>query len=323
MFHGIVNQDKMTSISVIEFPENIHESKIHIYMEPLYNELELYKDELIYLSLGGKSNERILTYKESFGVGQLNTNCLYQMIPSFLHNDSIQRECILKRKNEKYKCLCVIVDSFLPEELERNIQLINHNSHLHDVSNVKVYIVNCKMYTNLDETNEYKIVFLKSLLGEFCNELRLRNIYSDNFMMCNYIKFKHNNNSNYELRVRQAIEDVVKEKDYERSHYEWFGYSNSLNYLFYNFVYLNGEFDENVLSRLIVNVSRAFRDASREVSGKEKGEQIYCLDWKRLCLNIEIKEKIKCIMPITYITHYNTENPYTDLFNCTLYDIIS
>lgn len=312
------------SITVIEFPENIREGDIYGYMHPLYNELDTYKDQLIYLSLGGKVNERVLTYKDRDGNVQLNTNSLYQMIPSFLHNDSIQRDCILKNKDEKYKSLCVIVDSFLPEELERNIEIINHYSQLHDMSNINIYIVNNKMDTILDEKNNKKIDFLKSWLSQFCDELRGRNIYSDNFMLCNYIKFKYNSNSQYEANVKRAIEDIIKEKHYQRSHYEWFGYSNSLNYLIYNFVYLNGEFDENILARFLVNISRAYRDClhNNEVKSKEKNTQIYCLDWKRLCLNSEVKEKIKCIMPITHVTYYNTYNPYADAFSCTLHDIV-
>jgi hypothetical protein len=315
------------SIGVIQFPENISDDDIHTYMAPLYNDMDAYKDELIYVSLGGKVNERILTYRDSDGIAQLNTNSLYQMIPSFLHNDSIQRECILKNKDkeeksEKYKCLCVIVDSFLPEELERNIQIINHYSQLHDMSNIKVYIINNKMHTILDEKNKKKIEFLKSWLYQFCDELKGRNINSENFMLCNYIKFKHTNNPDYEVHIKRTIEDIVKEKDYQKSHYEWFGYANSLNYLFYNFVYLNGEFDENVLSRLLLNIAREYRDKMSEIKSKDKNMQIYYLDWKRLCLIKEVKEKIKCIMPITHITHYNTENSYADLFSCVLYDVI-
>jgi hypothetical protein len=313
----------MVSITILQFPEFHDDENIRIYMEPLYAELDSYKNELIYLSLGGKINERILTYRDGDGISQLNTNSLYQMIPSFLINDSIQRECILKfDTKEKYKCLCIIMDSFLPEELERNVQIINHHSQVHDMSNIKLYIINNRMHTMLDEHNKKKIDFLRAWLSQFCHELRMRNIYSDNFMLCNFIKFKQANNPYYEDHVKKTIEDIVKEKDYQRSHYEWFGYTNSLNYLLYDFVYLNGEFDMHVLSRFFMNVAREYRDKMHEIKSKDKHVQIYFLDWKRLCLNNEVREKIKSIISIAHVTSYNTENSYADLFSCALYDVV-
>lgn len=313
-------------IKIIEFPENIREENIFTHMEPLYEELDSYKDELIYMSLGSKINERILTYRDNNGIAQLNTNSFYQMIPHFLHSDSLQRECILKTNNEtqkqKYKCLCIVVDSFLPIELERNIEIIKHYSQLNDMSNINLYIINNKMHTTIDEKNNKKAEFLGSWLSQFCDELRRKNIYSDNFMLCNFIKFKHSDNPYYELRVKQTIEDIVKEKNYQRSHYEWFGYANSLNYLLYDFVYLNGEFDVNTFARFIATIARDYREKMSEMKGDARNK-IYFLDWKRLCLNTEVKEKIKSVMSITPISYYNTENSYADLFTCTLYDIIN
>lgn len=315
-------------VTIIQFPEKDFENSIiKDVMEPLYQKLDTYKNELIYVSLGGKVNERILTYNDgrSGGGSKLNTNSLYQMCPSFLQNQSMQREIIVKPDNTPYKCLCIIVDSFLHHELERNIEIVNYFSEINDMSNIEVCIINNTMHTCIEETSKSKVDFLRFWLADLCNELKNREISSEHFMLCNFIKFKNlvqrEGEETYETYVKNAISAVMHENEYENSHYEWFGYSNSLNYLLYDFIYKNVEITENELLNIIINISRFYQSSLREIDMSiPKNAQIYEMDWKRLFLNKFIKEKTKNIMSITPAVYDGKS--IDDLFSCSLYDII-
>ena len=313
-------------MNIIQFPED-GTGNIEDIMSPIYEQFHMYKDELIYLSLGGKINERVLHYKEPTGVSELKTNSFYQMIPSFLHNDSIQRELILNEneKDSPFKCLCIILDRFSPKELEKNIEMIKHYSCIHDLSNVNIFIVN--IYDR-----ERDISFLESWLTSFCNKLDYNGIGSNHFMLCNYVKFKSLLENDYENSITNTIQRVLKSINYSKSHYEWFGYTKSLNYLLYDFVYLYEGLDEMGYSELSMFMIQLLKQSqsclSKEIS---RNKQIYHCDWRKMNNSLFSKsiEKTKYIIPVTSIisdlvfeTTLNKEF-MSNLFCYSLYDLIS
>ena len=309
-------------ITIIQFPEDGTDNMEDI-MSPIYDQIPFYKDELIYVSLGGKINERVIHYKEMSGTGQLNTNSFYQMFPSFLHNDSIQRELILNQQNAQYKSLCIIVDFFSSKELEKNIELIQKYSCIHDLSNMNIFIVNIHNTYDLIHKKERDMNFLERWLNLFCEKLNCNGVGSSHFMLCNYVKFKSNIENDYEKSITNVIESVLRSKNYNKSHYEWFGYNQSLNYLLYDFVYLYEEIKENSYSEFAMFIIQLAKQSQSSLSKEiSKNNQIYACDWKKMNNGLLSKsiEKTKYILPFTSII-YNGEVT-NNLFCYSLHDIM-
>lgn len=313
-------------INVIEITniENIQSELTHVY-----NDLNNYAhgSGLVYFSLGSKFNEPTLTYK-GIGVGKDETfrsNSSYQMVPSFLYADSIQREMLLC--NEKIcNCLCIVLDSFSPQELENNIAILKHSFRIHLSSNIKVYILNTYQIRGESENN---ILITEKIVATFCDELISKNISSEHFMLCNYIKFKSTLENVYEESLKNRLTNVLREKNYENSHYEWFGYKMSGNYLFYDFIYLNKQFTENHLLQLIYFMVHLLRNAI--LSGKisntvPRNEQIYELTESIYTSNtsgFELnKEKMKYVYQITRMTSIGDLSVVNNLFTYSLHNMI-
>ena len=311
-------------MNIIQFPQDGC-GIIEDIMSPIYAQLEMYKDELIYLSLGGKINERALHYKEKNGVSELKTNSFYQMVPSFVHNDSIQRELILNEKDRQFKCLCIIIDSFSSKELENNVELIQHYSCVHDLSNMNVFLVNIYSSHDLIHKKERDISFLEELLTSFCDKLDYNGIGSNHFMLCNYVKFKSPVENDYEKAITSTVKRVLQSRNYNKSHYEWFGYNKSLNYLLYDFVYLYEEMSEMNYSDLSMFMIQLQKQSPQSFS-KEicRNKQIYYCDWKKMNNSLFSKsiEKTKYIIPFTSMVYNGNGEVTNNLFCYNLHDIM-
>jgi hypothetical protein len=311
-------------MNIIQFPED-GSGIIEDIMSPIYDQLEMYKDELIYISLGGKINERVLHYKEKNGVSELKTNSFYQMVPSFVHNDSIQREVILNEKDRQFKCLCIIIESFSSKELENNVELIQHYSCVHDLSNMNVFLVNIYSSHDLIHKKERDISFLEGLLTSFCDKLDYNGIGSNHFMLCNYVKFKSPLENDYEKAITTTVKRVLQSRNYNKSHYEWFGYNKSLNYLLYDFVYLYEEMSEMSYSDLSMFMIQLQKQSPQSFS-KEicRNKQIYYCDWKKMNNSLFSKsiEKTKYIIPFTSIVYNGNGEVTNNLFCYNLHDIM-
>ena len=311
-------------MNIIQFPED-GSGIIEDIMSPIYDQLEMYKDELIYISLGGKINERVLHYKEKNGVSELKTNSFYQMVPSFVHNDSIQREVILNEKDRQFKCLCIIIESFSSKELENNVELIQHYSCVHDLSNMNVFLVNIYSSHDLIHKKERDISFLEGLLTSFCDKLEYNGIGSNHYMLCNYVKFKSPLENDYEKAITTTVKRVLQSRNYNKSHYEWFGYNKSLNYLLYDFVYLYEEMSEMSYSDLSMFMIQLQKQSPQSFS-KEicRNKQIYYCDWKKMNNSLFSKsiEKTKYIIPFTSIVYNGNGEVTNNLFCYNLHDIM-
>jgi len=314
-------------MNIIQFPEHGTGRDIEDIMSPIYDQLDIYKDELIYLSLGGKINERVLHCKEKNGVSELKTNSFYQMFPSFLHNGSIQRELILNEKDRPFKCLCIIIDSFSSKELEKNVEVIQYYSRLHDLSNMNIFLVNIyNRHHDLIHKKERDISFLEEWLTSFCDKLHCNGVGSNHFMLCNYVKFKSLVENDYEKEIVNTIKRVLQSRNYNKSHYEWFGYNKSLNYLLYDFVYLYEEMSEMNYSELsmfmIQLVKQSPQSFSKEICNRDK--QIYYCDWEKMNNTLFSKsiEKTKYIIPFTSIVYNGNGHATNNLFCYNLHNIM-
>ena len=312
-------------MNIIQFPED-GTGNIEDIMKPIYDQLQFYKDELIYLSLGGKINERILHYKEINGISELKTNSFYQMFPSFLHNDSVQRELILNHKERQYKSLCIIVDFFSSKELEKNIEVIQHYSCIHDLSNMNIFLINIHNTHDLIHKKERDILFLEAWLTSFCDKLHDNGVGSNHFMLCNYVKFKSLVENDYEKCIRTTIQRILRNRNYNKSHYEWFGYNKSLNYLLYDFVYLYEEINEQNYSELSMFMIQLLKQSQCSLSKEVcKNKQIYQCDLKKMNNGLFSKsmEKTKYIIPFTSIIYNgNNEDTSHNMFSYSLYEIM-
>lgn len=311
----------MNQINILNF-RNIENIQSEIVTN-LYPEIENYKNGLIYFSLGSKYNEP--TLKSGLGIkDEINTNSAYQMIPYFLYSDSLQRvdPSLSCYDNTICDCLCIVFDSFSLKELNDNISIIYKYFSIQVASNIKLYILNT--YDIRDELLHSNSLFVfEQIIRGFCDELISKNINSKQFMLCNYVKFKTDIEETYEQSIKNMLAIVLREKDYENSHYEWFGYRTSGNYLLYDFIYLNNKFNTGnkifVFSRLIANL---VRNKIEEVKNIPRNKQIYMLtktDYKTF-INEEMLKYIYQITPVMSVGDLNYKN---NLFTYSLYNTIT
>lgn len=231
----------------------------------------LSNDKLIYVSIGSKYTEPRLEN------GQY-TNSIFQMIPFFLCNDSSARI-----DNPK-DVINIMIDVFSSGDLslERTISEIGRlNNWVDDSSNITMFIIDLNtIYQEIMLThklkNQPKFDVIKEIIETITETVRDKHIDSRNYMVCNYVKFKHPNASETEVleKMPETVHNALDKYGYTGSEYNWLGY----NPIFYNFIY-QGNLPTFLLPRLIRNNYRsdkAYDNASvnRELLYRENNDDL-------------------------------------------------
>ena len=159
--------------------------------------------DYIYISIGCKINEP-------------TSNAPFQIFPGFV------RDMV----NQHKKVLIVLVDDFVNDHYDFNRTFINRIKHEY----LTIKIINYYNYLTVSTVNE-SAYFIRSFT-ETCI-----NLLDNNWMVCNYIQFKHPNM--IELSFFQKMDEQITElmtmekyKPYQKNIYFWYGY----NIIFINMI---------------------------------------------------------------------------------------
>ena len=176
----------------------------------------------VYVSIGGKFNAQYVQLNRKT---QIETNSVFQMLPGFI-------QC--KETYEDDQCIVIAIDDFQNKtNTIENIGLLNR--HL-----IKgAHIILCNQYC----TETFIASFMENLL-EF---LKQSNIYKENFMICNYVKFLNEPND--------------------------FGYNNHL----YNYIYCYKLYRHNfiILQRLEQIIEQITYNSNTKISFRDYNETNY------------------------------------------------
>ena len=205
----------------------------------------------VYLSLGSKINESIVSFNNS---DSEKTNAGYQMIPRFLQNPEIFDD-----NEEKAYKLIVLIDKFNNQDIKNNQYALTMNM----TSLTRIYIVNTELNNSNINKFDLFLTFISSYFGYLGEE---------KFMVCNFIKYLNQPNlreENSQRLVIKHITDTLNVTKFKNSYYEWFGYKNKLYNYFYNknkFSNMLNYYRNIILIEKILQKNKASNKAEEEVS---------------------------------------------------------
>lgn len=213
-------------------------------------------NSLIYVSVGSKHTEDVLTDMST----DTPPNSIFQMIPYFLYNDaSNSAKYNSEKQYTEQKVLNIIIDDFRENDTDEGsiknnltqIERVNRRAkQVDDINkdNINIFIINVHdMFTQAttfyDATkpdyfklvNEEKAKIIQNIIEKITERVAAHSINPKNYMVCNYVKFKHPNEieqNAFHLTIA-AIHKALSNHGYTESEYNWFGYSP----VFYNFIY--------------------------------------------------------------------------------------
>lgn len=208
----------------------------------------------VYVSIGGKFNAQYVQLNRKT---QIETNSVFQMLPGFI-------QC--KETYEDDQCIIIAIDDFQNKtNTIENIGLLNR--HL-----IKgAHIILCNQYC----TETFIVTFMENLL-EF---LKQSNIYKENFMICNYVKFLNEPNDFEKMSATvipetiQHILNLEANNLYSECFYDWFGYNNHL----YNYIYCYKLYRHNfiILQRLEQIIEQITYNSNAKISFRDYNETNY------------------------------------------------
>lgn len=220
-------------------------------------------ESLIYVSVGSKYTEDTISLMDL--EPKPPTNSIYQMIPFFLYNEGSNPAKYIKDAdtgNPIYvanKVLNIVIDEFDEYNsnnknnngsIEKNLIKINsvHN-WVDNTDNINMFIidlknvfkkiqgsVNSKIKTHFKTVEEEKANIVQKIIEIITKNVAETRINPQNYMVCNYVKFKDitaSTNSHTNRLIIAAIHDALEKYGYTNSEYNWFGY----NPVYYNFIY--------------------------------------------------------------------------------------
>jgi hypothetical protein len=231
-------------------------------LAPIFEILPTFSKDLIYISFGSKLNEPTLEreYLDPDFTYMNRVNAGYQMVPFFLCANSNPRKKLLC-DGRPCKVLNIVIDIFSDEEqLEASkkyaIDSLSDKRELDsplDTSNITQFFINISDIRNgiLQDAmkqgkNPYIAeehhLFLGMLADTICKKVRENGITDKNYMVVNYIKFKHPNpiEQNIGIKASNTLEKVMTDNGYEQNYYEWYGYRRMV---FYNCIVLKKYID--------------------------------------------------------------------------------
>lgn len=181
------------------------------------------KYDYVYLSFGSKFNEPTFEINgETY-----STNATFQMFPGFLRYRPYQ------------KMLIICVDDFGFSHQETGD--ISETGETSEIMRINTKIIERELDENVDFVFCNMNLTCESLgkfMEYFVAKLNESEISSDDFMVCNFIRFLHEPNAveyDMEENASRKIKDVLGNDKYENCLYEWCGYG--YNTTFYNVIY--------------------------------------------------------------------------------------
>jgi hypothetical protein len=139
------------------------------------------------------------------------------------------------------------------------------------------------------------------LADTFCKKMKENEIKPENFMVCNYIKFKNPIPNEIIIRdkVSEKLSTIMNDNGYENSYYEWCGYERMV---FYNCIILKKDmlFIERAFIKYF-NTMRNINEAMRNIN-----EELRIFEVKKSDFTEKGPELLKKFYPI--------QNPNT-MFN--------
>jgi hypothetical protein len=302
----------------IPYSENLTES-INTALVPIFEILPTFSKDLVYVSFGSKLNEPTLEreYLDPDFTYMNRVNAGYQMVPFFLCANSNPRKKLLC-DGRQCKVLNIVIDIFSDEEqIEASkkyaIDSLSDKRELDaplDTSNITQFFINISDVRNgiLQDAmkqpgkNPYTAdehhLFLGMIADVLCKKMKENGIDDKNFMVCNYIKFKHPNpiEQNIGIKASNTLEKVMIDNKYENNYYEWCGYRRMV---FYNCIVLKKYID-------IIEVGFSFNKFS-VLNGFEKNQtKIFELSKSQFKKGEEkFRDVLKYIYPI--------KNPYYEI----------
>ena len=223
-------------INFIYYIERIHQKMTIFETDDVSAFLETLSStyDSIYISLGGKCNERYVN-------GKTESNAAYQMIPRSLRGH--------------LNPFIIIIDNFdLTEAINANRQIVEKISIPGDI-----LFVNCTVTAKS----------VRKMIKDITRFAELNNIPADKYAFCNYIRFMHPNQVEYELEL--LLPDIIQRRHnktiYSHGFYQWYGYHTQL----YNTIYcyktyhLSHLCNFHVLSRLFSRMGNVHLSASNSM----------------------------------------------------------
>ena len=213
----------------------IPENNIDMLKHQLIN-IETY--DFIYISYGSKKNLFTKDILNSFTGSPIIflDNSIYQITPIFL----------LFFFSEA-KILCITIDIYNESEKVQQTfdTLLDYykNENMENNNNNKIDVIFYDIYdskkSNIIEITSY----FKSLFIE-------KEIKKQNFLFCNFIKFKNPNTleTNIQNEIPVLIYGILKDL-YPDSFYQWCGYNYSINMMNYNLIY-NYKYQKTLIDSL-------------------------------------------------------------------------
>jgi len=172
---------------------------------------------MLYVSIGGKYNEPAVFFQhpEMIKNRAISTNAIKQMVPMFLLGRDITTRIII-----------LVIDNFSdPTNKAANQKLISNQLY----PNMEAVL----LHHDLTKTN------ISPLMESICRLALDLQVHTDDFMICNYIKFK-NEPSAVEAALEEWLptltQSVLNRPEfciYADCLYEWFGY----RFYLFNFIY--------------------------------------------------------------------------------------
>ena len=201
----------------------IPENNIDILKHKLIN-IETY--DFIYISYGSKKNLFTKDILNSFTGSPIIflDNSIYQITPNFL----------LFFYSEA-KILCITIDIYNESEKVQQTfdTLLDYykNENIENNNNNKIDVIFYDIYDSKRSNIIEITTYFKSLFIE-------KEIKKQNFLFCNFIKFKNPNalETNIQNEISVLIYDILKDL-YPDSFYQWCGYNYSINMMNYNLIY--------------------------------------------------------------------------------------
>ena len=208
----------------------------------------------VYVSIGGKYNAQYVQLNRKT---QTETNSVFQMLPGFIQ---------YKETYDDDPCIVIVIDDFQNKtNIAENIGVLN----THQTQGA--HIILCKQYC----TETFITSFMESLL-EF---LKQSNIYKENFMICNYVKFLNEPNDFEKMSatvIPETIQHILNLEPnilYSECFYDWFGYNIHL----YNYIYCYKLYRHNfmILQRLEQIITQIALNPATKISFRDYNETNY------------------------------------------------
>lgn len=239
----------------IPYNENLLET-INTSLAPIFELVPIFSKDLIYVSFGSKVNEPILEKEyvdDNYPISRVNAG--YQMVPFFLCSNSNPREKLLC-DGKQCKVLNIVIDIFNDEEqieaskryimeslankreLDASLDTSNITQIFVNIVEVRDGIIQAAMAKGKNPyIAEEHYTSLGMIADIICKKMKEYTIPDKNFMLCNYIKFKHPNPAERKLEndVSITLSKVLGDNEYNNSYYEWLGYKHMC---FYNCIIL-------------------------------------------------------------------------------------